>query len=395
MKIVVIIPTYNEAETIGEVMSRLQTSFKTMLRHDFFILVVDGNSPDGTADIVKSQTEKTRTVKLIVEKEKSGLGSAYMQGFKYAMDILEADVVVEMDADLQHKPEDVVRLVAEIDNGADYVIGSRFIDGGSIPDDWSTYRKFLSNAGNIFTKYVLWIFNVNDFTSGFKAARVKGFLDKIDFNTIKSKGFAYKIDFLFRYHSLGAKIKEVPIEFGLRDRGDSKMEKSNFMQSLSVVLQLRAEKSRNFLTFLSVGIVGLMVDLFVFNLFKLLEYSELFVLQDPDFHTSMLASLIAGLVAMFTTYILNNRWTFKEKRKTSRSDHTLSIMVYYFSSYVPILFRSWLIKWVVDHLGDNFITNNLAFMVGVGFGVFWNYTIYSRFIWGTTKKEPEEKKADK
>jgi dolichol-phosphate mannosyltransferase len=236
MKVVVVIPTYNEAQNIIPLIDVLEVEFKKSPENDYHILVVDGNSPDGTGKLVTDASHTKPFVHLLLEQKKAGLGAAYVYGFKHAMKELNADVVVEMDADFQHNPSDVVRLVKEIENGYDYVIGSRFISGGSIPKDWAFHRKMLSIGGNIFTKVVLGIFNVNDFTSGFKASRVKNFVDKLELDSVLSGGFAYKIDLLFRMHKLKAKFKEVPIAFGLRDRGDSKMEKNNFSDSLETNL---------------------------------------------------------------------------------------------------------------------------------------------------------------
>jgi dolichol-phosphate mannosyltransferase len=242
MKIVIVIPTYNEAANIGLMIEALTKEFTKAPEHDFHILVVEGNSPDGTAEIVKQKQVQYPFVHLLMEEKKAGLGAAYAFGFKYAMKNLEPDVLVEMDADFQHDPKDITRLVEPLAQGFDYAVGSRFTKGGGIPKDWSLYRKFLSIGGNIFSKVVLGIFSVNDFTSGFKASKVKGFVDKLDLDNILSGGFAYKMDLTFRMHKLGAKIKEVPIQFGLRDRGNSKMESNNFMDSLRVVLTLRFGK---------------------------------------------------------------------------------------------------------------------------------------------------------
>ena len=169
------------------------------------------------------------------------------------MQNLQPDIICEMDADFQHDPKDLPRLTKEIYNGYDYAIGSRFTKGGKIPKEWALRRKFLSVGGNLFSKFVLGIFSVNDFTSGFKASRVKGFADSIDLDHILSGGFAYKMDLLFKMHKKGAKIKEVPIEFGIRDRGDSKMEKNNALDSLRVVLTLRYNENKNFFKFLGLN----------------------------------------------------------------------------------------------------------------------------------------------
>ncbi|HDQ88668.1 MAG TPA: polyprenol monophosphomannose synthase, partial [candidate division WWE3 bacterium] len=267
MKAVVVIPTYNEKENIEKLVPELVSILEEGFTGDFEILVVDGNSPDGTGAVVQSFTEQYGNVHLLLEPAKRGLGAAYVYGFKHAMNEMHADVVIEMDADFQHDPNDVPRLLQAIESGADYAIGSRFVKGGSIPKEWGLRRKFFSVGGNIFSKFVLGIFNVNDFTSGFKASRVKGFVDRLDLDGILSQGFAYKIDLLHKMHRLGARIKEVPIEFGLRDRGDSKMEKNNMMDSMRVVLTLRLRELENFIKFGLVGFLGFFTDIGLFNIF--------------------------------------------------------------------------------------------------------------------------------
>lgn len=381
MKIVITIPTYNEAANIAPLIEQLELEFKKMLRHDFFILVLDDSSPDGTADVVRGLSKKYPNVSLLLRTEKSGLGTAYLAGFDHAINIMSADVVVEMDADFQHDPKDVLRLIEEIDKGADYVIGSRFTKGGSIPKEWGIHRKFLSRGGNLFSKIVLGMWKTQDFTSGFKASRVKGFMEKIKLSDVKSKGFAYKIDLLYRMHKLGAKTVEVPIEFGLRDRGNSKMEISTILDSFLLVLRIRATEYQSFLLFLVVGSIGLAVDLMVFNLIIFLDAVRLVSIDTASVPTGTIASLVSGFIAMFTTFMLNNRWTFGDRKVNTASQFALSILTYYLFSYVPIVFRSWLVRFMVLRFGDTFLVNNLALFVGIFVGLVWNFTVYSKLIW--------------
>ncbi len=384
MKVVITIPTYNEVENIGLVLDCITEASKKMLKHDFFVLVVDANSPDGTGSLVEQKSKKNPNIKLLVEEEKLGLGAAYIFGFKYAVNVMDADVVIEMDGDMQHKPDDVLRLVAEIDKGSDYVIGSRFTEGGSIPKEWTLYRKVLSRYGSIFAKLVLGIRQIHDFTSGFKATRVKGFLEKIDLSAISSNGFAYKIELLYKMYLMGAKITEVPIAFGLRDRGSSKMEMSNFLDSFLLVLRLRVEQSKSFFIFLIVGSLGFIVDTFIFNLVVFLGVVGVIQLNSTPIPLGSFASLISGFIAMFVTYVLNNRWTFGDRKSPVGPSLAVSIIVYYLFSYTPILFRSWLVKFSIDSFGDTFIVNNLAFFTGIFIGLVWNFTVYSKIIWRKT-----------
>ncbi|MFC1722348.1 glycosyltransferase [Patescibacteria group bacterium] len=369
MKIVVVIPTYNEAENIAKLIPAIDDQFKKYSQHEFIVLVVDGNSPDGTGVVVEDFYEKYPYVQLLLEEKKAGLGAAYMYGFKFAMDKLEADIVIEMDADFQHDPKDLPKLIGAIDDGYDYVLGSRYISGGSIPEEWASYRKLLSIGGSLFSKLMLGIYTVNDFTTGFKATRVKGFLDQLNLDEINSAGFAYKIDLLYKIFKQGAKIKEVPISFGLRDRGDSKMEKDNFMDSLRVVTAIRIGESLSFIKFLFVGFVGLFVDSGLFGLLRL------------TFLSSSISSAVSGLIAMTTTFTLNNLWSFNDRKLSGVGSIAKNFLVYFIFSYVPIIFRSWLINFSVAKFGDTTLVAFSAFFIGVLVGLIWNYTVYSRIIW--------------
>lgn len=238
--IVVVIPTYNEVENIGRMVDVLVgVEFGKIKDHKMMLLVVDDKSPDGTGKIVSEKMKKHKNLYLL-EGEKQGLGVAFTRGFKYAIETLKADAVMEMDGDFQHDPADVKRFVEEFDNGYDYILGSRFIKGGSIPKDWGLYRTFLSVVGNLFIRSILWLWDVHDLTTGYRLARVHGFIDQIDFSKILSKSYAYKIHLLYEMRHRGAKIKEIPIKFISREKGWSKMDSDDFLESLKVVLAIRA-----------------------------------------------------------------------------------------------------------------------------------------------------------
>jgi len=368
MKVVIVIPTYNEADNVERLIPVLSQEFKKIPGNDFYVLFVDGNSPDGTADVVKKLSKKYPFARLLLEKRKAGLGAAYMYGFKHAMKTFKPDVIVEMDADFQHDPKDIHRLIEKIEEGYDCVIGSRYVKGGGIPKKWALYRKFWSIGGNIFTRIALGMFEVNDFTTGFRATRVKGFLDKIDLDSVLSKGYSYKFDTLYRLHKLGAKIVEVPILFGIRDRGISKMEGNNPIDSLRVVLALRISDNKSFFRFVIVGFIGLFVDTGLFNLFRIFIFSAY-------------AALLSGLFGMITTFSLNNYWSFKERKLEGIGKKVASFIFYIVSSTFPIFVRSVLVRYFVLWFGDTFIVSNTAFFIGIAFGLVWNFAVYSKIIW--------------
>jgi dolichol-phosphate mannosyltransferase len=368
MKIVVIIPTYNEEENIKILVPLLEEKFKLFPKYKFTILFVDGNSRDNTVAAIKELHKEYSNIDLIVEKEKSGLGGAYIKGYKYSMEGLSADYVVEMDADLQHNPDDFPGLISKIAEGYELIIGSRYIKGGSVPKEWAFYRKFISYFGSLFARVLLRIMKVKDFTSGFRVTKVAGILDQIDFSKIKSKGFAYKMDMLVRIYDMKAKITEVPIAFGLRDRGTSKMEQKNFKDSLFVVLEFAKERNKNFIKFMMVGFGGLFVDTLLFNIFS-------FQIE-PYF-----AAIFSGFVAMLFTFLLNNYFSFRERQKKSFGDLLIFFVVYSLSSLVPIIARGYIIYLFVYEFGDTLLIRNIAFFIGIFLGLIWNYTVYSKIIW--------------
>jgi len=240
MKIGIVIPTFNEVGAIGGLLDALEHEIKNV-SHEMHIIVVDGNSVDGTIEAVQEKQKLHPNIHILVEKEKSGLGSAYCSGINYAIDQLKADVFIEFDGDFQHDPKDISRLVAEFEKGYDYVIGSRYVNGGSVPKEWALHRKLLSRFGSFFIRWVLWL-PTYDNTSGLKLSRVHGFAKRLPLDPDKliSRRHAYKIQFLYIMLKNGAKTKEIPIQFLARTGGDSKSTAEDIIETLKVVLLIWA-----------------------------------------------------------------------------------------------------------------------------------------------------------
>src|SRR3989344_36241 len=239
MKIVVIIPTYNEAGIIALLLSALQKEVEKIFHHQFQILVVDANSPYGTAEVVRKLKKIHANIELLIEPRRRGLGAAYLAGMEHAIKRMGADAIVEFDGDFQHDPKDMKKLIHEFDKGYDYVIGSRYVPGGSIPKEWGWYQRFLSKYGSLFIRWMLGL-PTRDNTSGFKLSRVKNFAERLSLaeEKILSRFHAYKIHLLFEMLALGAKVVEVPITFLERKDGSSKSTWTDILESLKVVFIL-------------------------------------------------------------------------------------------------------------------------------------------------------------
>lgn len=238
MKVVIIIPTYNERANIGKTLNRVFKSVSEIKNHEFKVLVVDDNSPDGTQDVVRDYQKKYKGIELITG-DKKGLGVAYARGMKYAMNEMKADIVFEFDADGQHDPIYLKDFMAKIDEGYDYVLGSRYVKGGSIPKEWGIHRKLVSYFGSLFARVVLGTPQIKDYTGGYKASRVKGYLDSIDLDNLISPRYAYKIELLYKMLKKGAKTVEVPIQFKNREEDHSKSTIEDLFESFKVVMKLR------------------------------------------------------------------------------------------------------------------------------------------------------------
>lgn len=309
MKIIIIIPTYNERDNIGQLIEELQRHFQN-IPHEAHILVVDDTSPDGTAEAVE-ETQKRYTNVHLLTGPKQGLGAAYIRGMRYALDELGADVIFEMDADFSHKPEDIFPMIAALEKGADFVIGSRYISGGKIPKKWGIFRKAISRFGNLVARYIGGLYKTNDCTAGFRAIR-SWVLKKSELSKVRANGYAFQIELLHRAISNGAKVQEIPVEFVDRTYGKSKLGISDIAEFMVSAGLIRFNASKPFIKFVAVGTSGLLMNLASFILFLSLGMSKY-----P-------ASLLAIEFSIMWNFLLNNHWTFGSRKVDRRiSDRVL------------------------------------------------------------------------
>jgi dolichol-phosphate mannosyltransferase len=227
VRALVVLPTYEEAEDIAEVLGRVRAAAPSA-----DILVIDDSSPDGTADIAKACDYELGRVEVLVRPEKAGLGSAYRTGFRLARD-RGYDVVVEMDSDLSHDPAALPGLLEAVEAGAYLAIGSRYVEGGSIPKQWPVYRRALSRWGNRYASVALNL-PLADATSGFRAYRAS-VLAELDLDAVRADGYAFQVEMAYLLARAGRAIVEVPIIFSDRRHGRSKMSIRVVVEALLLV----------------------------------------------------------------------------------------------------------------------------------------------------------------
>jgi dolichol-phosphate mannosyltransferase len=234
---IVIIPTYNEIENIENIIRAVFS-----LTTPFDVLVVDDNSPDGTAQAVQAlQGEFTGRLHLEIRNEKAGLGTAYVHGFKWAINN-KYEYIFEMDADFSHNPEDLEKLYQACVNGADVAIGSRYVTGVNVVN-WPLSRVLLSYYASAYVRLITGM-KINDATAGFICYKRK-VLESINLNTIKFVGYAFQIEMKYRAYSNGFVIVEVPIIFTDRTKGQSKMSNAIIKEAITGVISLRIKKFLN------------------------------------------------------------------------------------------------------------------------------------------------------
>jgi dolichol-phosphate mannosyltransferase len=234
VRVLVVLPTYNEAENIDHVLRRIRAALP-----DAGVLVVDDGSPDGTATMAEKLGAELGHIDVLRRPAKSGLGSAYRAGFAWGLE-RGWDAFVEMDADLSHEPEALPGLIAPLRDGVDLVVGSRYVPGGSIPN-WRWHRRLLSQGGNVYAALLLRL-HVADSTSGFRAYRAEA-LRRIDLGAVRAEGYGFQIEMVHQVLKHGGQVTEVPIRFVDRVEGKSKMSMHIVVEALLLVTWWAAKET--------------------------------------------------------------------------------------------------------------------------------------------------------
>jgi dolichol-phosphate mannosyltransferase len=371
-KVVIVMPAWNEAGNIKEMIEVLVKEEFPKIDAQMHLLIVDNHSKDGMTEIVEKASKTHKNVS-IIQQDQKGLGWAYVIGIQYAMKKLNADAVLEMDADFQHPPRFVKPMVDAFLSGADYVIGSRYIKGGSVPKEWETSRKAVSFFGNLFIRLCLVNFKIHDLTTGFRLSRVKGVLDKIDLeNLMELNRFAYKVDLLYQCLKNSANTVEVPLAFASRTKEQSKFNYKEMISTFKVAIILGIKDKEKFLKFATVGFIGFLVNFLLLRVFRGLGFSEV---------VTWILSTEAAIMSNFT---LNNIWTFKSETISGIGKLLAKFLQFNLTSAGALLIQS-----IAGPIGVALIGAKYDFLV-LGFVVAflvlpYNYFMYNKFIWRAKK----------
>jgi dolichol-phosphate mannosyltransferase len=378
-KVVIVMPAWNEVENIKRMIEELVKREFPTINADMQLLVVDNHSTDGTAEIVENASKAYKHVHLL-QQDKPGLGWAYVRGMQYAVNELKADAVMEMDADFQHPPRFVKPMVDAYLSGAEYVIGSRYIKGGSVPKEWAASRRAVSFFGNLFIRTVLVNFKIHDLTTGFRLTKVKGVLDKIDLEKLHDLDrFAYKVDLLYQSLKNSGKTVEVPLEFASRTQEKSKFNWKEMVSTFKLAILLGIIDKQRFIKFGVVGFVGYLINAITLRI--------LTGFNSP----SLIAWSVPVELSIISNFTLNNIWTFKSEKITGSVSLIKKFLTFNGTSLGALLIQT-----VAGIAGDKLFGIGarqiiLPFIIVILVLPF-NYLMYNLVIWKTWKL-PWAKKA--
>lgn len=378
-RFVMVIPTYDERGNIGRSIDALEEVFKKIPdTYDPHVLVVDDSSPDGTADEVREKMREFKNVHLFVNKRKMGLGGAYLSGMKYAKEHFDPDIYFEFDADLSHDPKLVPQFLKKLEEGCDLVLGSRYIQGGAIPENWGLKRKFYSVVGNMIIMMVLTDFRIRDWTTGYRAL-TKEVYEKVFPHLGEERffGYTFQIGSLHKTVRMGYRVGEVPLKFVDRTLGRSKLGAEYIKNTLIYIFTERLHELSRFFKFLAVGGTGLAI--------QTLFYWALgfgFALASPA-----VATIVGGQFAILSNYLLNNVWTFGDRKISKFTTHFSKLLQFYLTSNVAVLFlQGGTVRLGEALVGTESVLIHGFFALGILLTLVFNFTVYNKVIWKKSSK---------
>lgn len=382
LRVIVVIPTYNEAGNVVATTRALAKIFRQCVGYDMHILYVDDNSPDGTSKVIDQLVKQYPFVHILNNKHKGGLGHAYKKGFVFATTKLKANILFQFDADLQHDPSVIPTMLESIEAGSELVLGSRYIRGGGIPSAWPWYRKFLSIVGNLYIRLVMGNFKIHDWTTGYRAITAHVVSDIITImNNSAFHGYTWQIGFLVKTIQKGYKVSEVPFVFRDRTQGHSKLGPEYIINTMRYIMKVRISQIVNhrLFKFVMVGGLGSIVQFTFLYLYRLII---------PSYQLSIFLSIETAIVSNF---IWSNLWTFAD-RKLAPAAIPGKFLQFNLASGGSLV-----IQQIVALIGEKTIglfplftlplirlpvdTGIVYAATGILIGMFWNFFAYSRFVW--------------
>ena len=364
---VIILPTYNEVNNVTSLIHDIFNVTKQITTWNIQILVVDSSSPDGTAKEIAKLQKQYKQLHLL-ETPKEGLGKAYTRGFNYALGKLNTDVVFEMDADHSHNPKEIPHFLSQIDQGSDFVIGSRYIPGGSIPQNWGIHRKIFSIVGNLIVRLGFMKFAVTEWTNGYRAIKrwvIEKHIDDLENYT----GYVFQVALIDNAIKSNARIREIPIHFIDRTKGVSKIDSIEYItQTLLYVFQ-----HSSFIKFCIVGGIGFIVDFGIsFLLIEIFTGSVVF------------ATMVSAELAIISNFIFNNYWSFAHKKL----EHGNESLLWSFIKFNLVASGSIVIQAYGMHLSTSWLGESYWYVYKVFIIVLiiipYSYVLYNKLIWKDT-----------
>lgn len=319
--------------------------------------------------MLSNSFKKYKRLELITGK-KEGLGRAYLRGMKHASSKMKADVMFEMDADFQHDPREIPNFMKKMDEGYDMVVGSRYMKGGSIPANWGLHRILFSVVGNWIVRLALLNFSHKEWTNGYRAIKTDTF-KKIYKELDDFKGYTFQVSFLHKAFQSGAKVAEIPIHFGDRIHGESKLSGEYIFNLLRYLIDTNIQNPPRQFKFLIVGGTGFVIQTVIFT-----ALWKSFGLAPST------ATIVGAEFAIISNFILNNFWTFSDRKL----DVSPEVLIPKFLSFNVLSFGSPLIQWATVEGTNRFIYSSdlatwIAYIAGIFIGLIFNYLMYSKVIW--------------
>lgn len=361
---VIVVPTYNEVDNLEKLVEGIFSRAKESPNWEIHTLIVDSRSKDGTEELVAKLIKRYPRLHLL-RVEKEGLGRAYLQGFQMAIDKLNPYLLFEMDADLSHDSKEIPHFLHAIERGADFVIGSRYIKGGSIPKNWAVHRKIFSFMANLFMRFGFMKLNVTDWTDGYRA--IKTWVVKQSLEHIKNySGYVFQVALLDSALKQNAVVREIPIRFEDRKHGVSKINPTQYI--MHIVFYVLNYSS--FVKFVIVGLLGFMFDFGIS--FLLIEKIKWQVWQ---------ATIVSAETAIICNFLLNNFWSFSHKKL----EHSAKTYTAGFLKFNLISSGSIIIQAVGLQILTHFLGRQLWYLYKIALITFiiipYSYILYNKFIW--------------